>query len=98
MLEELSSEGSGPYRVFYFLRDKANQAGIDVRPFGPFAIPDHQYFVMGDNRDFSFDSRGYGTVPRELIWGKPTMVYWSSNSDMSHEEKTRWDRIGTGVK
>jgi signal peptidase I len=45
--------------------------------FGPWRVPDGQYFAMGDNRDRSSDSRYWGTVPRSLIKGRAFMVYWS---------------------
>ena len=44
---------------------------------GELLVPQGQYFAMGDNRDFSLDSRYWGFVPRENIIGKPLLIYWS---------------------
>ena len=49
--------------------------------FGPYTVPDGQYFVIGDNRDDSRDSRFWGCVPRENIKGKAVFVYWSWEPD-----------------
>ena len=51
---------------------------FDVRDrYGPVTVPPDQYFVMGDNRDNSQDSRYWGFLPHEYIKGKALVIYWS---------------------
>lgn len=57
-------------------------------------VPEGQYFVMGDNRDDSADSRYWGFVPEENIVGKAVMVWMSWNGQKTH---IRWDRIGNAI-
>lgn len=50
---------------------------------GELVVPSGQYFVLGDNRDESLDSRYWGFVPRENIIGSPLVIYWSIRSGES---------------
>jgi len=54
----------------------------DVRErYGPVVVPPDQYFMMGDNRDNSMDSRYWGFLRRELIKGKALVIYWSYEAE-----------------
>ncbi len=70
--------------------------------WGPLIVPERSYFVLGDNRDNSLDSRYWGFVPDSLVRGRPLVVYFSyepdSTSDVSWLTHIRWKRFGTFVR
>ena len=58
--------------------------------FGPFVVPEGEYFFLGDNRDFSYDSRYWGSVPRRYIKGRALLIYWSYGGKTPDGTESTW--------
>ena len=92
----------------WLILDDPNVALLPDLP--PTTVPDGRYFVLGDNRDHSKDSRFWGTVAREDLIGPAIGIYWSWDFNGTWAEllnplrwmdllshRTRWDRIGRAI-
>jgi len=74
-----------------------------LHEWGPIVVPSGTFFMMGDNRDGSVDSRYYGPVPRANLRGTPMFVYYSYDPDEGVDyfravTAIRWRRLGTWIR
>ncbi|MEO2167402.1 MAG: signal peptidase I [bacterium] len=83
---QLVEEQDEPYALY---KDPVRPGPRDN--WGPETVPEGHVFVLGDNRDRSYDSRFWGFVPFENIHGKAFVIYWSWNGE---ETSIRFNRIG----
>jgi signal peptidase I len=67
-----------PYAHYLFPPTDDDLGAFDVRSrYGPVTVPERHYFMMGDNRDNSQDSRYWGFLPAHYVKGRALMIYWS---------------------
>lgn len=69
--------------------------------YGPIVVPPGQFFMMGDNRDNSQDSRYWDCLPRENVVGQALVIYFSLDTDkpwLTWLKNIRWGRIGNSIK
>jgi signal peptidase I len=66
--------------------------------FGPVSVPTGKLFVLGDNRDRSYDSRFWGFVDNTDIQGRVVFIYWSWDLKSNAATRVRWQRIGMSVQ
>lgn len=88
-----------PIRVYEDneLEVKNNQIYINGRLAKSYTFKLDYYWMMGDNRHNSLDSRYWGFVPEDHIVGKPIFIWWSSDPDRKGFGGIRWNRIGNIV-
>ena len=74
--EQIEIKDSELYINDILVQEKYLPEGLTFEDYGPVEVPEDQYFMLGDNRNHSSDSRVWGFVDKELIVGKARLTYW----------------------
>jgi signal peptidase I len=83
-----------PYAHYELPPAEEGEENGDVRrKYGPVTVPPGHYFMMGDNRDDSQDSRYWGFLPAAYVKGRALFIYWSFESRSGLLGGTRWGRL-----
>jgi signal peptidase I len=109
-VEHSDQDFDSPEEEFHWQREYLVGPGLTMpggyhpsrNNWGPLVVPRKSYFVLGDNRDNSLDSRYWGFVPDSLVKGRPFVIYYSYAPDtvdrfawLTH---IRWHRLGERIK
>lgn len=86
------------YEGYEAVKISNGQLEIEGKPVSNYTFQQDYYFMMGDSRDNSIDSRYWGLVPEDHILGKPLFIWLSINKDGKWLDKVRWERLGMGIK
>lgn len=97
--DDSARKPSDQYDVYYNVEPEKD-VPVGSFEFNDVTVPPDSYFVMGDNRNNSLDSRYWGFVPRDLVIGRAMFVYWSYDESESEGNflNTRWNRTFKMVK
>jgi signal peptidase I len=86
----------------YYIGDDRDAYRPDLHDWGPLVVPPGSYFMMGDNRDCSYDGRYWGFLPRQNVRGRPMFIYYSYDPSswraLPFLTAIRWSRIFDGIR
>lgn len=85
------------WQLQHYVGTNAESYAPDLQDWGPIVVPPDSYFMMGDNREESHDSRTWGFLPRSHVQGTPMFIYYSYNGEswrsMPWLTDIRWNRF-----
>ena len=90
------------WQVKHYVGRDSSSYRPDLQTWGPIVVPADSFFMMGDNRDSSYDGRYWGFLPRKNVRGRPLVIYYSYDKDswraLPFLTAARWNRVFTQPK
>jgi signal peptidase I len=87
------------WQLPHYIGASPESYGPDLNNWGPLVVPRDSFFMMGDNRDGSYDGRYWGFLPRDNVRGRPLVVYFSYEPNtykpLPFFTNVRWARLFT---